>query len=35
MEVYLKHIGFKQMDELEPTEFHKDQAACFRIIATK
>lgn len=35
MEGYLKEIGFTQMDRLVPAEFHRDQAASFRIRAVK
>lgn len=35
MEIYLEPIGFEKVATLEPTEFHKDQAACFRMMVIK
>lgn len=32
---YLEDMGFKQVDKMRPAEFHRDQAACFRIRAIK
>jgi len=35
MKVYLNEIGFNRIDKAEPTKYHRDQAACFRVRATK
>lgn len=35
MKVYLKEIGFVNIEKAEPTKFYRDQAVCFRVRATK